>query len=223
MILFLSVILVLYLMVVFLIPFAQTAVFWISFVFTLVSICLTGAIFYLAFGKDASVKSRFYGFPLAKLGVIYVFTQLIAGLIFMALAAFVPLWVAVLVQAAILAAATLGLISADAVVEEIHIQDRKLKTSVATMRALQSRVSQMITMCDAPDASKALRKLSEELRYSDPVSAPQLEEIERDLWEAVDQLQYAIVSGSSGAIIQDCRACTMILAERNRLCKLYKG
>lgn len=219
----LGVLLVLYILVAFLIPFAHTVVFWASFVFTLIAFGVVAASFYIAFVKNTDAKSRFYGFPIAKIGVIYGLIQLVAGLVFMVLAAVVPLWLPVLVYAIALGAAVIGLISAEAVVEEIHVQDEKLKKNVSVMRGLQSKVIQMASPCENADAAAAVKAFTEELRYSDPVSADALADIERDLSAVVDELQNAVVDGDNQAIIQLCRKASAILAERNRLCRLNKG
>lgn len=218
----LGVLLVLYILIAFLIPFVHTATFWVSFLFTIIAFGVVGASFYIAFIKNPDAKSRFYGFPIAKIGAIYGLVQLIAGILFMALAVYVPVWVAVLVYAIALGAAIIGLISAEVVAEEIHNQDAKLKKDVALMRSLQSKLNQMAAQCDNPDAASAVKKFAEELRYSDPVSSEALADIEADLAAAVDELQAAIVDGDSNAVKQLCRKASAVLAERNRLCKLNK-
>lgn len=219
----LGVVLVLYILIAFLIPFAHTATFWVSFLFTLIAFGVVAASIYIAFIKNPDAKSRFYGFPIAKIGVIYGVVQLVAGLVFMALAVYAPVWAAVLVYAIALGAAVIGLISAEAVVEEIHVQDAKQKKNVSLMRGLQSKVNQMAAQCDNPDAAAVVKAFAEEMRYSDPVSSDALAEIEADLSVAVDELQVAIVEGDSDITKQLCRKATGLLAERNRLCKLNKA
>lgn len=215
----LGVLLVLYVLVAFLIPFVHTATFWVSFVFTLIAFGVVGAAFYIAFIKNPDAKSRFYGFPIAKIGAIYGLVQLIAGMLFMALAALVPAWVAVLVYAIALGPAVIGLISAEAVAEEIHNQDAKLKKNVSLMRSLQSKVNQMA----AQSEDAAIKALAEEFRYSDPVSSDAIADAETDLAAAVDELQSAYVDGDSEAVAKLCRKASALLAERNRLCKLNKN
>ncbi len=219
----LGILLTLYILIAFLIPFVHTATFWVSFAFTLVAFAVTTAALYIAFVKKPDAKSKFYGFPIARIGVIYGVAQLAVGLLFMALSFRVPVWAAVLVYAIALGTAVIGLISADAVVEEIHVQDAKLKKNVSLMRGLQSKLNQMASQCDNPDAAAAVKKFAEELRYSDPVSSEALAEAEADLAAAVDDLQSAVVDGDSSAIKELCRKATGLLAERNRLCKLNKG
>lgn len=160
---------------------------------------------------------------IAKIGAIYGLVQLTAGIIFMALAVYAPVWLAVLVYAFALGAAVIGLVSAEAVVEEIRVQDVKLKKDVSLMRSLQSKVNQMASQCDNPDAAAAVKQFAEEMRYSDPVSSEALAEIEADLSAAVDELQAAIADGDSNAAKQLCRKASAVLAERNRLCKLNKA
>lgn len=219
----LGIVLVLYLLLVFLIPFARTGVYWLSFGFTLVAFGVAGAAGYIAFVRHEDAKSRFYGFPVARIGIVYGAAQLVLGLVVMALASWTPLWLPVLVYVLMLGAACLGLIAADTVVEQIHIQDAKLHKDVRLMRSLQSKLNQLASQCDDSDAASALKKLSEELRYSDPVSSDALTEIERDLSAAVEELQAAVIDADSAAVKQLCRKTSALLAERSRLCKLNKG
>ena len=87
------------------------------------------------------------------------------------------------------------------------------------MRAIQSKANQMAALCADP----GVKKFAEEVRYSDPVSADALAEIERDLAAAVDELQAAVVDGDNANIPALTRKASAVLAERNRLCKLNKG
>jgi len=215
-----AILLVLYLLVAFLIPFSKTPVFWLSFGYTLAAFAVAGAAFGIAFFRHPGAKSRFYGFPIAKIGAVYWLVQLIAGLTAMARGSWIPVWLTVLVYTVLLGAAAIGLIAADAVADEIHTQDAKLKQNVTVMRTLQSQVSQLD--CTDPEAAAAVKKFAEELRYSDPVSSPVLSDAERDLSAAIAELQSAVVDDDSDAIKQLCRKATTLLTERNRLCKLYK-
>ncbi len=214
----LGVLLALYLLLAFLIPFVKTAVFWFSFAFTLIAFGVAAYALYTAFLKKPDARSRFYGFPIARIGVLYGGVQLAVGLLFMALGRWIPAWLAVLVYAVMLGAAVIGLVSADAVVETIHTQDRTLKKDVAFMRSLQSKANQMAAQCNLPE----MQQFCENVRYSDPVSSEALAEIERDLSAVVDDLQAAIVDGDSGVISQLARKADTLLSERNRVCKLNK-
>ena len=210
---------IIYNLIAFVIPFAHTAAFWISYGFTLAAFAVVCASIYIAFMKNPDAKSRFYGFPIARIGVLYGCAQLIVSLVVMAVAKWTPWWIPVLVYAIGMGAAVIGLVAADAVVEEIQTQDVKLKKDVSLMRSLQYKISQIASQTD----NAGIRALAEEFRYSDPVSNDAIADAEADLAAAVDQLQAAFVDGDNEAMAQLCRRTASLLAERNRLCKLNKN
>lgn len=214
-----AIVLVLYHLIVFLIPFAHTATFWVSYGFTLVAFGVVCGAMYTAFGKNKDAVSRFYGFPIARIGVVYGTVQVLLSLIAMLLGQWIPWWVALLVYAVGMSATGIGLIGADTAVEQIQQQDAVLKKDVFLMRSLQSKVIQMANTCEAAQ----LKALAEEFRYSDPVSNAALTEIEADLSAAVDELQAAVVDGDQAMIVKLCGAASAVLGERNRLCKLNKS
>ena len=214
-----AIVLIIYHLVVFLVPFAHTTAFWLSYGFTLAAFAVLCASIYLAFIKKSNAKSRFYGFPIARIGLIYGLVQLIASLVIMALGCFIPWQVCVLLYAIAMGAALIGLISTEAVIDNIQEQDRKLKTDTVLMRALQSKVSQIA----AQSEDAAMQALAEEFRYSDPVSNAAIADAEANLAAVVDELEAAFVDGDQEGMAQLCRKANALLAERNRLCKLNKN
>ena len=115
-------------------------------------------------------------------------------------------------------AVVIGLIASEVVVDEIQVQDEQLKVKVSVMRSLQSKVSQLAGQSE--DA--AIRALADEFRYSDPMSNEAIAGAEADLAAAVDELQAAIVDGDKESATILCRKVSVLLTERNRLCKLNK-
>ena len=212
------ILLAVYHVIVFAVPFTHNGAFWLSYVFALAAFAVLGAATYLGEIKGEGVKSKFYGFPILRLGAVYFAVQIVLSLIVMAVAV-VKIWVTLVVYVILLGAAAIGLIAADAVREEIQRQDVKLKKDVSFMRNLQSKVCQMATQCDAPE----LKKFAEDIRYSDPVSSDALGDIEQELAAAVEELQAAVVDGDSESVAQLCRKASAVLSERNRLCKLGKN
>ncbi len=206
----------------FAVPFARTAVFWISYgmgVFALLVLCF---VLLSMFGKETTVRSKFYGFPIARIAWCYGAAQLILSLIFMIFAAKIPVWIPVIVYVVLFAAAAIGLIGADAMREEIVRQDARLKTDISCMTTLRSIVYPLANQCPDPGAKKALAQLADEFRYSDPVSGEALKPIENDLQDLVSELQNAVGSGNITLITELCGKISTALTERNRLCKLNK-
>ena len=218
----LALIFVVYTLIVLAVPFAKGGMFWLTYLFTAAAFGVQAYVFKLSFEKEAGAKSKFYGFPIARVGVLYLAVQIMLGLVFMALAAVAAVWLALVLYLALLAAAAVGVIATDSIRDEVERQDTQLKKDVATMRALQSKAAALPARCEDTTAKAALEKLAEEFRYSDPVSSPALADLETDMAAIMEELSAAVTDGDNAAVLALCKKISATLAERNRLCKLNK-
>ena len=221
-ILVLALLFVVYTLIVLAVPFAKGGMFWLTYLFTAAAFGVQAYVFKLSFEKEAGAKSKFYGFPIARVGVLYLAAQIVLGLVFMALAAVAPVWLALVLYLVLLAAAAVGVIATDSIRDEVDRQDTQLKADVAAMRALQSHAAALPARCEDTTAKAALEKLAEEFRYSDPVSAPALADLETDMAAIMEELSAAVTDGDNAAVLALCKKISATLAERNRLCKLNK-
>ena len=219
----LGVVLVVYNVLAFALPFPKTAVFAVSYLFTMIAILAQIYVIRTAFYRGEGVKSKFYGFPIAKLGVIYLAVQLIAGLVFMALGLIVPVWLPLALYVVLLGVAAVGFVAADAARDEVVRQEVQLEKDVSRMREFQAKGRALVTLNQVPEAARPLEKLAEDLRFSDPVSSEALTEIEDRLAECLAQLQEAVSAQKTEQILSVCQEAEHILAERNQLCKLSKA
>ena len=219
-----AVIFAVYNVLAFVLPFKHTGLFWIGYSFGLVSIIVSMMILAIAFGKNGTAKSSFYGFPIARIGVLYSAVQVPLSFLAMALAgiAGIPLWPFVLVFILILGAAVLGTVATDATRDEIVRQDIKLAKDVSVIRALRSLGNSLVAQCTDDEAKKELKKLSDMLNYCDPVSSDATIAAETELKAVMDEIQQAIVDDDVTSVVPLCKKAEAILAERNRLCKLNK-
>ena len=221
-ILILAIVLVAYLLLAFVIPFAKTAVFWLALVFTLAAFGVQLYVLKLSFTKGRDARSKFYGFPIARIGIVYLIVQIVLSFVLMAGAKICPVWVAVIVFVLLLAAAAVGVIAADAMRDEVERQDAQLKTDVAAMRALQSRAAALVSRCEDAELKADAQKLSDAFRYSDPVTNDATKDAEHELFTCMDELERAVLDNDTENARTLIKRTGAQLAERNRLCKLNK-
>lgn len=219
----LGIVTVIYHVIAFALPFPKTAVFFISYFFTLIAIAAQIYVIRTAFFKGEGIKSKFYGFPIAKLGALYLAVQLILGLLFMALGAVIPVWLPLVLCVLLFGASVIGFIAADAVREEVERQDVVLKKNVSLMRKFQSHTAMLARENQMPELANDLRKLAEEFRFSDPVSSEATAELEKQLSEDLAKLQDAVALLEKEDALKLCRKTAMDLAERNQICKQHKA
>lgn len=199
-------------------PFVKNGTFWVSWLFADLAILAQAYILHIAFDNGEAVKSKIYGFPIARLGVIYAIVQLAVALLCMILAKWAPVWIALIVDVLLLAATVVGLSAADAARDEVERQDVQIKQSVSVIRMLQAKTSALAKQTGNAD----IEHLSEALRYSDPVSSEAVTETENVLTEKINTLSATVKDGLSMDISRLCVEAEQILTERNTLCKLSK-
>lgn len=215
-------ILAVYLVVALIIPFQHTTVYWIGFSFGLVAIVVCIAGIFIAFKDAESARSKFYGFPIARVVVIYAIVQIIVSFILMAIGVLCPVWISIIVCIILLVIAVSGLVATDATRDEIERQDAKIKRDVAAMRALQSRINVLAQNCDSEDVKIAVKRIAEEFRFSDPVSNSATMEIESQMAFMMDEIEKMVLDGDNENAKVLIGKLSGVLKERNRLCKLNK-
>ena len=113
------------------IPFPKNAASWISFAFTLISIVTGLGIFGYVFKNGETLVSKIYGFPVFRIGYLYIAAQFIVGVLICLVAAFVaiPYWVALVLSIILLGLASIGVIATDNtrdIIEEIEEETERV-------------------------------------------------------------------------------------------------
>ncbi len=202
-------------------PFSRNAVFWLAYLFALTAMAAQLYVFRVSMPLEGGKKSRFYGFPIAWIGIAYLLVQLAASFLEMAVSRILPFWIPLVLNVILLAAAAVGLLATDAVRDEIMRQEDRQKADTENMRELYATAASL----DYPDndsMNKALRSLAEEFRYSDPVSCSQTALQEAVLKQKMEKLKRAVSEKNEEAVRTLCREITGALSERNRACKANK-
>lgn len=109
----------------FAIPTAKTGTFWIAYVFTIVALAAQIAIWKVAFGKENTLKSKFFGVPIVHIGIVYLVVQIIAFVVFAAIP-ILPTWSVIVACAIILGVSAVCMISGEAGRNEIERMDAKV-------------------------------------------------------------------------------------------------
>ena len=219
----LAIVTVVYCVLLFALPFPKNGVFALSLIFSLIALGAQIYVIRSAFFQGEAIRSKFYGFPIAKIGLLYLMVQLVLGLLFAALGTIVPFAVPLVTYVLLLGAAAVGLIGAEAVREETERQEVRLKKDVSRRRRFQAHVEMLEKEGQIPEAKEALRELSEAFRYSDPVSSEVLQELEEQLAEDLAQLKDALALLEKDKVMELCRKTRRDLEERNQNCKLHKN
>ncbi len=209
----------------FIIPFTRTAAVWTAFAFGEISIILGCVISNYAFDNRDGLKSKVYGFPILKISYTYTITQLVFSTIVFIICKNkdIPAWVAAVIGVLLLAFVLIGTIAADNARDIIENVDEHIEQKTRNVTSFKLDVGTLVSSCEDADIKKSLEKFAEKAKYSDPVSSPALSDIENRLFAAVSEIQSLIDSGKYEEISSKLNAADRLLDERNRLCKAEKS
>lgn len=235
--------------VVFIIPIDHSgAVFWISYIAVLLAIALQIPVFKIAFYgtnkkelvrsgysngimdsvlPSASIRmnSKVYGFPIFRIGYIYLAAQIIVSIIFIILDVAIddfPVWVCLLVHILVFGFAMLGTVSADAARENIEEIEIAKRADTSFMNKLRLDVESLSGKVADAELAKAVKRFSENVRYSDPMSNEQISSHNQKLLDAFAALVAAVEANDNELAIKMVKNAEDSLKERNAATKLYK-
>ncbi len=198
----------------FAVPTLKTATFWIAYVFTAAAFAAQIIIWRTALGKEA-LKSKFLGFPVVHIGIVYAIIQTVAFAVFL-FAPTLPVWSAIVVCSIIAGVSAVCMISADAGRNEIERVEAEVQEKVFFIRELQADIELIATTETDADTKAELIRLAEKIRFSDPMSNEQLMDLENKISTKVLKLKTAT---NKVEIITEL---TLLLDERNKKCKILK-
>ena len=201
--------------VAFAVPTSKTTTFWIAYVFTAAAFAAQIFIWKSALGKEETLKSKFLGFPVVHIGIVYAVIQVVAFAVFL----FVPTlhaWSAIVVCAIIAGISAVCMISADTGRNEIERVEAKVQKKVFYIRELQADIELLADNESDAAVKTALTQLAEKIRFSDPMSNEQLADLENTISAKPAELKTASIK------LEIITELNSLLDERNKKCKILK-
>lgn len=199
----------------FAVPTAKTAAFWISYAFTVIAFAAQIIIWKAALGRGESLKSKFLGFPVVHIGIVYLVVQIIALIVFLFIPT-LPIWSAVVACTMIAGVSAVCMIASDVGQSEIERVSAKVQEKVFYIQELQTNVELMAAAERDADTKTAFAQLSEKIRFSDSMSHKKLADLENEISAKIAGLKTATNKMEAVAEL------TLLLDERNRKCKILK-
>ncbi len=194
--------------------------FWISW--GIVTAALIGQLFctLYAFGTGDAGKT-FLNISVIKESYTATGTMLVVGSIFILIPLF-PVWIA-----ALLCGITFGVslilvmkaMAAASIVNELH---ENVKVKTAFIKEITAEAEGLMQRAATVEARTLLNKVCEALRYSDPMSAAGLSEIEGKIRDAFHLLVFAVKERKEELMAELTDQLLLLIADRARICKLYK-
>ena len=180
--------------------------------------------YHISFEDDKSLKSKVYGIPVFRVGIIYLVIQLILTLIVTIVNIFINPIVAVVIIAEIvlIGFAAVGLIVAKAYKEQVIEQEEKTIINTVFMDNFKNDIKAFNKQFTYDPLKKLMNDLTELIVYSDPVSNEKLTMIEDEMSEVFILLKDAYFCCNYENLETYLKKLSYLANERNIRCKNSK-
>ncbi|MCH5191701.1 MAG: hypothetical protein J1F23_06000 [Oscillospiraceae bacterium] len=199
---------------------SHSNVFWLSYGFMTLAFVVQIVSMFLSF-KTADVETAFFGIPLASFSVFYLCAELVIGALFMIFqmaSITLALVIQVLVLAVFLIIAIISLLARDTVQQ---IGDT-VKEHVSNLKSVLVDVEMIMDSCTDPELKASLRKLSETVKYSDPISNEAVADVEQRIMRKISELRINIDDNQIEDAKQSCADLERLYVERNKKLAISK-
>ena len=195
--------------------------FWAGYVFITLAFVGQLACAYFAL-KEENKQKLFYNLPLITVNYTGLILTIVFGALCMAIPD-LPNWVGILICLVIFVFTAIAVIKAGAADEIVANVDEKIKTQTAFMKTLTTDAQNLVNRADTPMLKDICKKVYEALRYSDPMSTPELSDVERRIKEGFDALTDAVLADNLDEAETSAKELLQLITERNNICKNQKG
>ena len=161
------------------------------------------------------LKSKFLGFPIVHIGIVYLVVQITVLFIFV-FAEKLPTWSALVSCTAIAAIAAIFMISVDVGRTEIERVEQKVQGKVFYIKNLQVDIEILASAEKDTKTKERLEQLAEKICFSDPMSNEQLAPLEERIAIAVESLK------SSDDKLEIINQLNKLIDERNKKVETLK-
>jgi hypothetical protein len=196
--------------------------FWTALAFAEVSL-LVLLIVLLSLGNTLVIlRDWFFGYPLIRHCAIYLGLTMFSSTVFMILHTYVTWGVVLGVSLLLLMIYLVFAISCLIAKRAIAEVDNNIKEKRLFIDLLKVDAEMLCAACNDAQAKKIFTEYAELVRYSDPMSAEVLFELEKEVQLQTMKAAEALREDRLEDAIKHCKEAQLLLMERNKKCKALK-
>ena len=171
--------------------------------------------------RQNKLSGTFYRLPLIRLSYACIIVTTVIGCVMMAVPN-LPDWIPLIVALIIMALYAVAVLKAAAAAQIVEGIDEKVKVQTAFIKTLTGDAQTLLSRAKSEPVKSACKKVFEAVRYSDPMSAEALSEVESRIRTEFDSFTDAVISDDAEAATASADELLTLIKERNSRCKAEK-
>ena len=197
-----------------------TASFWIGYIAITLMMIIQLVCSLLAFKAD-SAKKLFLNLPMITISYTGMIIMTIIGALCMLLSP-LPYWIGIIVCVIVLAITIIAVIKAKAAAEIVEGIDEKVASKTSFIKTMTLEAESLMNRAQTPEIKAELKKVYEAFKYSDPMSAEGLAEIENEIGMKFGELKANVKNGDADGMKAAVLELLELIKERNSKCRVMK-
>ena len=194
--------------------------FWVGYIFIMLAFIGQIAISYFVF-KEENLKKLFYKLPLIRISWTGLIVTLIFGTLCMVIPN-LPNWVGVIICFVILCFQAISLVKANVAADVVDELDEKVREKTEFIKSLTIEAELLCSKATKETIKKECKKVWEVLRYSDPMSSPELSAVESEIAQKFAKFSDAVSQGEQAQITALSKETSLLVEQRNKKCRMLK-
>ncbi len=134
----------------------------------------------------------------------------------------IPAYLASVICVVVFCFNVISVLKAKAASDTVENTDKRIKTQTAFVSAMTVRAENLMAKAKASDVKAELEKLYEAIRYSDPMSVPDVSDTENQISALYTKLEQALETDDIEGIKMLSGQISLLVGERNSKIKLIK-
>ena len=199
-----------------------TASFWLAYAVTSVVFVAHLLLTLWAFKDGQKSNERmFLNIPIIRISYTALVVTIVAGALCM-LNSLLPVWVACVIMGALVVFYTVTIVKTKIAIDVIEDVGAKVADKTAFIKSLRVDADSLVGKASTPAIKDMCTKVSEAIRYSDPVSNNMTADVEKQITTKLAEFTDVVKAGDEDKVSSVGAELIDLVDERNKKCKLGK-
>lgn len=196
-------------------------VFWISYGFMLTAYLVHIGCAVVA-TQNVSIRLLFFGIPLLSFSIFFVCAEFFCSFVFMLFQSVASVKLTILLQGLLLCLFIVVGVIAVATKDAVEQIDDNIKQNVSFIKGLLVDVELLLEQGASTEVMMELKKLSETIKYSDPMTNKAVAVQEQMIMQEMIQLKRAFDENNAGLVKDFSGRINLLFIERNKKLMILK-
>lgn len=197
------------------------SVFWTSYLFMVIAYAIHIACVYFVL-KDVDAQAMFFGIPLISFSVFFVVAEFFCSFVFMLFREIASIKIAILIQALLLCLFIVVAIISIMTRDVVSNVDKTIKTKVNFIKGITIDIEMLMHRSTNLECTTVLKRLSEVVKYSDPMSNEFVAIQEQMIMQSLMELRSAFDMQNTMEVQNICNKIELLFIERNKKLMISK-